>query len=36
MFGLVGSHDSAVTTRPVPPLDLQVPETLATATFANG
>ena len=40
MFGLFGSQESAqqssVGTHAVPPLDLQVPDMLETATFANG
>jgi len=36
MFGLFGSQEASVTARPLPPLDLHVPETLQTATFANG
>ncbi len=48
MFGLFGSQQPqeqqpqatrtplASVARPVPPLDLQIPETLLTATFANG
>jgi hypothetical protein len=48
MFGLFGAQQPqarqtpeertplASLARPVPPLDLQIPETLLTATFANG
>jgi len=48
MFGLFGSQQPqeprthaertplASVARPVPPLDLEIPETLLTATFANG
>ncbi len=40
MFGLFGSREStqqpSAGAHAVPPLDLQVPATLETATFANG
>jgi hypothetical protein len=35
MFAPSSPH-AAAATRPVPPIDLQVPATLETATFANG
>jgi len=36
MFSILGSTTKSTARRPVPPIDLNVPETLETATFANG